>query len=167
VKILWNPWRYEYIKQFSSKTTKTAEECLLCKLQKMPEDYALIVHKGQYAFVVLNAYPYNTGHLMIAPYLHVADITELDESTVLEIMSLLKKCIRVLRATFNPDGFNIGANIGRAAGAGIPDHFHLHVVPRWVGDSNFMVVIANTKPLPMGLREAYEAIRKQWLDEAE
>lgn len=160
MKILWNPWRYEYIKEFSSKSA--SEECLFCRLQKESDDRALILYRGKNAFVVLNAYPYNSGHLMVAPYAHIGDPAELDDDTVLEIASLVRKSLRVLREVFKPDGFNIGANIGRAAGAGVPDHFHVHVVPRWVGDANFMVIISNTKPLPLALREAYSMLKEAW-----
>ncbi len=101
---------------------------------------------------------------MIAPYEHIGDPSQLDLETTIEISELVKKAISVLRQAFHPDGFNIGANIGRAAGAGVPDHFHIHVVPRWVGDSNFMAIIANTKPLPIGLRESYEVVKKHWVN---
>ncbi|MGC8982635.1 MAG: HIT family protein [Desulfurococcaceae archaeon] len=160
MKILWNPWRSEYIRRFTEKTE--SEECLFCRLQKLREEEALIVYKGKYAFVVMNAYPYNTGHLMIAPYRHVPDLTELEEPELEELINLVKKVVRVLREAFRPDGFNIGANIGRAAGAGVPDHFHVHVVPRWVGDTNFMAVISGTKPLPVALNEAYSTIKTYW-----
>lgn len=164
MKILWNPWRYEYIKSFTSREVEGLgkQECLFCKLQHLNDEEALIVHRGNKAFVVLNAYPYNTGHVMVAPYQHVGDPTQLDRGTLLEIIELINKSILALREAFHPDGFNIGANIGRAAGAGVPGHFHIHVVPRWVGDANFMAIIANTKPLPIALKEAYELIKKHW-----
>ena len=164
MKILWNPWRYEYIKSFTNREAEglRKQECLFCKLQYLNDEEALIVHRGNKAFTVLNAYPYNTGHLMIAPYQHVGDPTQLDRETLLEIIELVNKSILTLREAFHPDGFNIGANIGRASGAGVPDHFHIHVVPRWVGDANFMAIIADTKPLPIALKEAYELIRKYW-----
>jgi ATP adenylyltransferase len=164
MKILWNPWRYEYIKQFSSNKDVDKKECLFCRLQSMKDEEAYIVHRGRKAFVVLNAYPYNSGHLMITPYSHVPEPTLLDEESILEIMLLLNKSLKALRIAFNPDGFNIGANIGRVAGAGVPDHFHIHVVPRWVGDTNFMAIIADTKPLPISLRESYELIKKAWIE---
>ncbi|MEM0217918.1 MAG: HIT domain-containing protein [Desulfurococcaceae archaeon] len=160
MQILWNPWRYEYIKKFTSK--HKTEECLFCRVQGEKDEDALILHRGSRAFVLLNAYPYNTGHLMIASYKHTGDILELDEETLLEMMILVKKSMKVLREAFKPDGFNIGANIGRAAGAGIPDHFHVHVVPRWVGDTNFIAIIANTKPLPMALHESYSLLKSIW-----
>lgn len=168
MKILWNPWRYEYIRRFTEeKEGKVGEkECLFCKLQKMSEDDALMVYRGKFSFVVLNAYPYNSGHLMIAPYAHVSDPTQLEEEASLEIVHVLKRSLRVLRRVFAPDGFNIGANIGRAAGAGVPDHFHIHVVPRWVGDANFIAIIGETKPIPVSLREVYEAIKKSWNEDS-
>jgi len=160
VKILWNPWRYEYVKK--TALPQGERECLFCRLQSMNDEEAFIIHRGQYSFVLLNAYPYNTGHLMIAPYKHAAEPSELDDSTLLEIAFLMKKAITVLRKALMAEGFNIGSNIGRAAGAGIPDHFHVHIVPRWVGDANFLAVISGIKPLPLGLREAYDIIKKSW-----
>lgn len=161
MKILWNPWRYEYIKQFTSEENRS-KDCLFCRLQRMSDEEGYIVYRGRSAFVVLNAYPYNTGHLMIAPYVHARDPLGLDNDTLLEIALLINKSLRALQDAFKPEGFNIGANIGRVAGAGVPDHFHVHVVPRWVGDTNFMAIIAETKPLPISLRESYEIIRKAW-----
>lgn len=161
MKILWNPWRYEYIKKFADKQ-KINEECLFCRVQGEEDEKALILHRGDRAFILLNAYPYNTGHLMIAPYKHIGDPSELDEETLLEIINLMKRALKALKEAFKPDGFNIGANIGRAAGAGIPDHFHIHVVPRWVGDANFIAIIAGTKPLPMALQESYHLLKSTW-----
>ncbi|MEM4482301.1 MAG: HIT domain-containing protein [Desulfurococcaceae archaeon] len=158
MKVMWNPWRYEYIRQSNERKG----ECLFCKLQKLGDEEALIVYRGNYSFVVLNAYPYNSGHVMIAPYRHAPDLTELEDEVAVEIANLLKKSIRALREALSAEGFNIGANIGRVAGAGVPDHFHVHVVPRWVGDSNFMAIVAGVKPLPLSLRDAYEMIRRAW-----
>lgn len=157
MKVLWNPWRYEYIKHSGERG-----ECLFCRLQRLSDDEALIIYRGSNSFVVLNAYPYNSGHLMVAPYKHVSDPTSLEDETLVEMVSLVKKSIRALREALSPDGFNVGANLGRAAGAGVPDHFHIHVVPRWVGDSNFMAIIAGVKPLPLCLREAYELLKGAW-----
>jgi ATP adenylyltransferase len=164
LKILWNPWRYEYIKKTVQPQSKT--ECLFCRLQSLRDEEAFIVYRGKYSYVVLNAYPYNTGHLMIAPYKHTAELSELEDQALLEIMLLVKRAIEVLRKAFMAEGFNVGSNIGRAAGAGVPEHFHVHVVPRWIGDSNFLAIISGVKPLPMGLREAYELIKKTWSESA-
>jgi ATP adenylyltransferase len=164
VKVLWNPWRYEYVK--STTKPQSGKECLFCRLQGLSDEEALIVHRGRHLYVVLNAYPYNTGHLMIAPYKHVAEPTELREEELLELTLLINKSLIALRKALMAEGFNMGSNIGRAAGAGVPEHFHVHVVPRWVGDTNFLAVISGVKTLPMGLREAYELIKKSWVESA-
>ncbi|MEM3925999.1 MAG: HIT domain-containing protein [Desulfurococcaceae archaeon] len=160
IKILWNPWRIEYIKSFNER--KTEEECIFCRLKDLKDEEALIVHRGKYSFVVLNAYPYNSGHMMIAPYRHIPDFENLSEEEIHEIMFLTKKSIKVLKEVYKPNGFNIGLNIGRAAGAGVPGHIHLHIVPRWIGDTNFMAIIAGVKPLPESLKDSYNAIIKAW-----
>jgi ATP adenylyltransferase len=157
-RILWNPWRYEYIK----RTLKSSSECIFCKLQNMSDDEAYIIYRGEYSYVVLNAYPYNSGHLLIVPYRHVASIEDLNDNELLEMMKLVNKSIKALRKAFTPDGFNIGINLGRAAGAGVAGHVHIHVVPRWIGDSNFMAVIAATKTLPISLAETYKILRENW-----
>ena len=159
-KILWNPWRFEYIK--TTTKPRKEEECILCELPRRGDREALILYRGKYAYVTLNAYPYNSGHLMIVPYRHVPSIEELNDEELLELLKLVVKSMKVLRNSFSPDGFNIGVNIGRAAGAGIEDHVHIHVVPRWVGDSNFMAIIASTKNLPISLDETYELLRSTW-----
>ncbi|MEZ0394637.1 MAG: HIT domain-containing protein [Desulfurococcaceae archaeon] len=156
-KPLWNPWRFEYVRSASK-----AEVCLFCALQRKEDEEALIVHRGRHSFVVMNAFPYNTGHLMIAPYRHVGSLEALSEEELSELVMLVAKSLRVLRVAFNPDGFNVGVNIGRAAGAGVPDHVHVHVVPRWTGDNNFIAVLTQTKTLPMALEEAYRTIRGAW-----
>ncbi len=160
-KVLWSPWRSEYIKSFG-KSKK--EECLFCILPKKNDEEAYIVYRGKYAYVVLNAFPYNSGHLMIVPYRHVRSVIDLRESEIHEIFDeLLKKSILALSETLRPDGFNVGINIGRVAGAGIEDHVHVHVVPRWIGDTNFMPVISGTKSLPVALDETYRILRDYWV----
>jgi len=164
VKILWNPWRYEYVK--TTTRPQSGKDCLFCRLQGLSDEEALIIHRGKHSYVVLNAYPYNTGHLMIAPYKHVAEPSELQENELIELVLLIKKSLSVLKKALMAEGFNVGSNIGRAAGAGVPEHFHVHIVPRWVGDANFLAVISGVKPLPLGLREAYELIKKSWSESA-
>ncbi|ADV65510.1 HIT family protein [Desulfurococcus mucosus] len=159
MRILWNPWRYEYIRRFSTGDEKSGE-CLFCRLKTAVDEEALILHRGRHSFIVLNAYPYNSGHVMVAPYRHVGSLEDLSDEELLEIMQLVKLSMRVIRKAFNPDGFNIGVNIGRVAGAGVPGHVHVHVVPRWVGDTNFMGVIAGAKTLPVSLQESYSMLRK-------
>jgi len=160
-RIIWSPWRYEYIKTFTS--SKEYRECILCVLPRKDDEESLIIYRGKYTYVVLNAYPYNSGHLMIVPYRHVKDLNSLSNEELMELMNNLKYSINVLRRALKPDGFNIGINLGRVAGAGIEDHIHIHVVPRWCGDSNFMPVIAGIKSLPIALRETYNLLKKHWV----
>lgn len=140
---LWTPWRMEYI--LSDK----ADGCIFCQMIEAGDDRAChILHRGQRAFAVLNRYPYNNGHLMVVPYEHVASLEDLDEETLSELMQLVNKGMAALRKTTNPHGFNIGVNLGKAAGAGVDDHVHIHVVPRWEGDTNFMTILAGTRMVP-------------------
>ncbi|RLG81620.1 MAG: HIT family hydrolase [Thermoprotei archaeon] len=157
-EILWNPWRYAYV----SSASKRDKTCIFCTLPRKEDKEAYIVYRGKYAYIALNAYPYNSGHIMIIPYRHLASIELLNAEELGEVLELIVKSVKALRESFNPDGFNIGINIGRAAGAGIADHIHVHIVPRWVGDTNFMAVIASTKTLPISLEESYKLLRDAW-----
>lgn len=161
--ILWAPWRSVYIKSIT-RDKKDQKMCLFCELQKKNDDEAYIVYRGSKNYIVLNAFPYTTGHLMIVPYRHVSTIEELDDEEILEMIKLAKLMIKILKKEYRPDGFNIGINIGRAAGAGIEGHIHLHIVPRWVGDSNFMSIIANTRVLPEALDETYKKLKNRVKD---
>lgn len=155
-ELLWAPWRLEYIE----KDTPTGG-CIFVDLPKQENDREnLILHRGQNAFVMLNAFPYTNGHLMIAPYRHTAEIEELDDDTLLEINQLLGKCIRWIRAAYHPDGFNIGINLGSAAGAGIPTHIHWHIVPRWSGDTNYMTTVGEVRVLPQSLQDSYDRLKE-------
>jgi len=156
--ILWTPWRMEYIKNV---VNKKEDGCLFCRVQNMDDEEALIVYRGKYNFVMLNAFPYNTGHVMIAPYRHVGSVEDMTDDELLEAMKITKMIMKVLRKVYNPEGFNVGWNVGRAAGAGIPGHVHLHVVPRWAGDGNFMMVIGHTKVLPEALNETWKRLREE------
>ncbi len=142
------------------------QACIFCEAhQKMPDDQEnLIVHRGQRAFVILNRYPYTSGHLMVVPYEHRPSLEDIDAETRGEMMELVTKCILVLRNAYHPQGFNVGANIGDAAGAGIPKHFHLHVVPRWSGDTNFMSALGVTRVIPESLSVTYLRICSSWKD---
>lgn len=156
LKQLWAPWRVEYIR----RAVKDEIECFLCVYPKLNRDEDFyILFKGSYSFIILNAFPYNNGHLMIAPYRHVTSIEDLTDDELIEIFKLLKLSVVVLKSVFNPDGFNVGLNIGRAAGAGL-DHLHFHVVPRWFGDTNFMPVLAETKVISQHLKETYRLLRE-------
>ena len=138
---LWAPWRMEYI------TEEPRPGCLFCRVIDDPsdKDAALVVWRPPQAIVLLNKYPYNPGHVMVAPHAHVGGLEDLDDTQTADFMRALKRTITVLKKTLKPEGFNIGANIGRVAGAGMPDHVHVHVVPRWNGDTNFMPVLGEVK----------------------
>ncbi len=155
--ILWAPWRLKYIQSVSKD--KTVGKCLFCEIVKKDDKEAYIIHRGRYNYIVLNAFPYTTGHVMIVPYKHVGSIEQLDNETLVEMIELLKMVIGVLKEVYAPDGFNIGFNIGRAAGAGIEAHVHLHIVPRWIGDSNFMTIISATRVLPEALEDTYNKLK--------
>jgi ATP adenylyltransferase len=147
---LWAPWRLEYIEG------EKPDECIFCAAISAGDDRAKhVVHRGEHCFVILNAYPYNNGHVMIAPYEHVASIEVLDEPALLELMTLTQRSLGALRDAYGPEGFNIGINQGKIAGAGVEDHAHLHIVPRWGADTNFMPVIGDTRVLPQSLEDSY------------
>lgn len=154
--LLWAPWRLEYIE----KATPNGG-CIFVDLPNQTDDRQnLILYRGQNAFVMLNAFPYTNGHLMIAPYQHTAELEELDDATLLEINQLLGCCTRWIKAAYHPDGFNIGINLGSAAGAGIPSHIHWHIVPRWSGDTNYMTTVGEVRVLPQSLQESYDRLKE-------
>ena len=155
---LWAPWRLEYIKSADEGTG-----CLFCAAAADDDDAArLVVKRGTHAIVILNKYPYSSGHFMVAPVRHVGDYGELDDDEVLELHRLASAGIGALAATYAPQGYNLGWNLGRIAGAGIVDHVHLHVVPRWAGDTNFMPVLADVKVIPEHLEETRQKLRDAW-----
>lgn len=155
---LWCPWRMEYI-----QSDKHLEGCVFCVELSRPDGAEnLIIYRGQRAFVILNRYPYTSGHLMIVPFDHSASLDDLDPETRAEIMELTATAMVVLRQIYRPGGFNIGVNIGAAAGAGVLDHVHLHVVPRWNGDTNFMSSLADTRVLPEALEDTYVRVCQAW-----
>jgi ATP adenylyltransferase len=150
---LWTPWRRAFIE---GATADTHGGCFLCTKPAEHDDRAnLILWRGERVYVLLNLYPYNSGHLMIAPYAHTGDLATLDSATAQEITALTQRCVGVLQQAYGPAGFNIGMNLGTPAGAGVPDHLHVHVVPRWAGDTNFMPIVAGTKVLPETLDQTY------------
>lgn len=153
MEYLWAPWRIQYILQ------EKPEGCILCDKPKEDSDREnCILFRGTHNFIMLNAYPYNPAHLLIAPYRHVADLTLLTAEERAEHIELLSKSVTVVRETLNPGGFNMGANIGKVAGAGIDDHFHSHIVPRWQGDTNFVPVFADVRVVPQALMDTYDAL---------
>ncbi|MDA8372334.1 MAG: HIT domain-containing protein [Nocardiopsaceae bacterium] len=160
---LWTPHRMAYIKG-ENKPTGTApdEGCPFCRAPGLPDAEGLVVARGKAAFAVLNLYPYNSGHLLVCPYRHVADYTDLNEDETAELALLTQSGITALRHASAPQGFNIGMNLGTPAGAGIAAHLHQHIVPRWGGDTNFMPVIGQTKVLPELLRQTRKTLADSW-----
>ncbi len=155
MKRLWAPWRMEYIKAVDEKPLG----CIFCfKPNENIDRDNLILYRGKHNFIILNKFPYNNGHLMVVPYDHVSDPEKLSDETILELWKLVNKSKSILREAFNPDGFNIGMNLGRTAGAGIDEHVHMHLVPRWNGDNNFMPVLGETKVISQGLTEAWDEL---------
>lgn len=155
---LWTPWRYQYMAEVSEGKQP---ECIFCDaVQRHRDDETLIVHRGKKAFVILNRFPYTSGHVMIVPYAHVAELHQCEADALQEIMQLAQKMETIYRTEYKPDGMNLGMNLGRAAGAGVASHLHLHMLPRWFGDSNFMTVTGETRVHPEELRTSYDRIRR-------
>jgi ATP adenylyltransferase len=159
---LWTPHRLAYIKGENKPTGDDADGCPFCSIPSMSDEDGLIVHRGALAYAVLNLYPYNPGHLMIVPYRHVADLTDVAVDESAEISALTADAMRAVRAASGPHGFNVGVNQGTVGGAGIAEHLHQHVVPRWGGDTNFMPVVGHTKVLPQLLRDTRALIAESW-----
>ncbi len=156
---LWAPWRLEYIVSVDEKK----DGCIFCDLPKEQNDKKnLIVYRDKFCFVILNKYPYNNGHVMVVPYEHKSDLLHLSDNILLNTQQVTKKVIQVLKNTMKPHGFNIGLNIGRSAGAGIDEHIHYHIVPRWNGDTNCMPVLTNTKVVSEALDQTWEKLRNEF-----
>jgi ATP adenylyltransferase len=161
---LWAPWRLEYVQQADE-----VEGCVFCAeaAGELDGDASLLIRRGNAAIAILNKYPYSSGHLMVAPVRHLGSIADLEDEEALEIHRLAVSGVRALRDTYGPDGFNLGWNLGHVAGAGIADHVHVHVVPRWSGDTNFMPVLADVKVLPEHLLTTRDRLRAAWNVEAD
>ena len=154
MKRLWSPWRLEYL------TASEIDGCVFCHAAESERDrYNLVLLRGERAFLILNRYPYNNGHFMSVPYAHVPSLEDLDAPTLTEMMLLLNRGLAALRAIMHPDGFNVGANLGHVAGAGIEDHVHIHAVPRWTGDTNFMPVIGDMRVVPQTWMQTYDQLK--------
>ncbi len=152
---LWSPWRSQYV----SQAPEADAGCIFCRFTRDQDDVSnLVAYRGEHAYVVLNRFPYNSGHLMIVPYQHTSEFASLPPETLSDLMSLMGLCLGALQDAFGPDGYNTGMNLGSVAGAGIADHLHLHVVPRWAGDTNFMPVLADIKVMPELLQESYDKL---------
>jgi len=153
---LWSPWRYQYITGSSPKPA-----CIFCDIASSAHDEEnFVLHRGQHNYVVLNRYPYSSGHLMIVPFEHVASLSAALDETAAEMMTLARRSEECLREAYRPDGLNIGMNLGASAGAGVAGHIHMHVLPRWSGDVNFMTAVAETRVLPEALETTYSKLRK-------
>ena len=156
-KALWAPWRLEYIEAADEQPG-----CVFCLAASGDDEERLVVRRGARAFVLLNKFPYSSGHVMVAPYRHVGDFGALDDAEAVEIHRLASHALEALASTFGPHGYNLGWNLGRVAGAGVADHVHLHAVPRWTGDTNFMPVLADVKVMPEHLSETRRKLAEAW-----
>lgn len=154
MKQIWAPWRIEFITQ--PKPT----ECILCLKPREDRDREnFILYRGRHCFVMMNIYPYNNGHMMISPYQHASTPEDLGDKVLADMMGVLKRCVKAIKQELSPEGINIGLNLGKVAGAGIEDHLHFHIVPRWLGDTNFMAVMADVRVIPEHLKATYEKLR--------
>ena len=154
---LWAPWRLKYI-----EAAEQTQGCIFCEFPAQGAEHDarnLILHRSAHAFIILNAFPYSNGHLMVTPFRHTARMEEYTDAEMLDIMHLTRLSVRLLTEAFHPHGFNLGVNMGRVAGAGIPDHLHWHIVPRWNGDVNFMPVLADVRVIPESLEVVYERLK--------
>ena len=153
---LWSPWRYQYIANI-----KNTKQCVFCIDSSAESDEKkFILFRGKYNFVMLNIFPYTTGHVLVSPYEHVSDFSDCSPEQTAEMMQLAKQCKLALERSYEPNGFNIGMNVGKCAGAGVEHHVHLHIVPRWIGDANFMSIVGESRVLPETLEVTYQKLRK-------
>ena len=152
---LWTPWRYAYVTGATQATS-----CIFCSAPKESDQKALIVHRGTHCYVILNTYPYTNGHVMIVPYAHLDELQKLPPEAATEMMALSQRMESVLRSLYRPDGINLGMNVGKAAGAGVAGHIHMHILPRWIADANFVSVIGETRVLPESLDVTWQRIRQ-------
>ena len=152
---LWSPWRYQYVTQQAP-----SEGCVFCaKMQQENDEENFVIHRGRHNCVLLNLFPYTSGHLMIVPCRHIGQLADADDATWMEMMVLTRKAEQALQKTYRPDGINLGMNLGKSAGAGVADHIHMHVLPRWHADSNFITVVGETRVLPEALSETYRKLK--------
>lgn len=162
--ILWSPWRYAYIKGNAKEITADLGGCVFCDIlnNSATDEENFILHRAEFNFVILNIYPYISGHLMVVPFAHLADLDRAEKNITDELMDLTKRCQTALRKVYQPHGFNLGMNLGKAAGAGVAEHFHLHILPRWIGDANFMTAIGETRTIPEDLRTTYNKLKEEF-----
>jgi ATP adenylyltransferase len=155
---LWTPWRYRYV-----STADQAGVCVFCTASQSADDRkVLVVHRGEHNLVILNRYPYTSGHVMVVPYQHLASLADLPDGTAVELMRLARRCQEVLEAVYHPEGLNLGMNLGKCAGAGIAGHVHMHILPRWIGDTSFITTVSETRVVPEELETTWEKLRAQF-----
>jgi ATP adenylyltransferase len=166
---LWAGWRHEYIVEATERERRDgpapdAASCVFCRIAESgpPSLDNLVVWRGEWSFVVLNAFPYGSGHVLVLPLRHVGSLDDLTEFEAAEVWTATRTAVKAIEAAYEPDGLNMGANLGRAGGAGIPDHVHLHVLPRWSGDTNFMTAVAGTRVMPETLQETWKKLTAAW-----
>jgi ATP adenylyltransferase len=161
VDVLWSPWRYDYIKSGSETPVGDSGGCVFCDIlnSSASDEEKFILKRAEFNFVILNIYPYVSGHLMIVPYEHIADLDKAPKNITDEMMDITKRCQNALRDAYRPDGINLGMNFGRAAGAGVAGHFHMHILPRWFGDANFMTSVSQTRTIPESLKDTFEKLK--------
>ncbi len=158
MKYIWSPWRMEYVEKSTEQ-----DVCLFCDQLAQPDGPEnLILHRGKHAFVILNRYPYTSGHMMVVPFEHKPSFDALEDKVLAEVMILASEALAVLREAYGAESFNVGANIGIAAGAGVADHVHMHVLPRWMGDTSFMTTTGDVRVIPEGLENTYARLRAVW-----
>lgn len=158
--VLYSPWRLKYI------LSEKDEKCIFCvKPSEKNDEKHLIPFRSEHSFVILNAYPYNNGHLMVVPNKHVSTLNQLNKTEIDDLFETVQLCERVIKQVYDPDGMNIGMNLGRAAGAGIDDHIHVHIVPRWNGDVNFMTAVSGTRVIPESFEQAFSKLKEQFDNE--
>lgn len=155
---LWSPWRYEYVSK-----ADVGGACVFCLGDASDDRRRLVLHRGEHCFVILNLYPYTSGHLMVAPYAHIDTLSAAGAGQMTELFGLARRSVEILGRVYAPGGFNIGMNLGAAAGAGVKDHIHMHVVPRWSGDVNFMTTTSETRVLPEALETTWEKLSPLYL----
>lgn len=162
--VLWSPWRYDYIKSNDEKAAGQTSGCVFCDLLNSPATDAdkFILYRAGHNFVILNIYPYISGHILVVPYKHLADLDTVSKNSSDEMMDLAKHCQTILRDVYNPNGFNLGMNLGKAGGAGVAEHLHLHILPRWIGDVNFLTSIGETRNIPEALPTTYDKLKDRF-----
>ena len=159
--VLWSPWRYDYIKADEKGEEADSEACVFCGIlnSSASDEEKFILHRAEFNFVILNIYPYISGHVMIVPFEHLPAPDQSYKKSSDELMDLTKKCQSILQEVYEPHGINIGMNLGKAAGAGVAEHYHMHILPRWVGDANFMTAIGQTRTIPESLETTFEKLK--------